>query len=66
MLADVDQPVETASADPAEVPQPTPPGDGESAEALPPNHIFVGTVPVPPVRPFDLDTIPGADVPIGA
>jgi rare lipoprotein A len=79
MLADADanQPVETASADPNEVPQATPavaqeqpaaaqPGDGsESADALPPGHIFLGKVPVPPVRPFDLDTIPGAGVPIG-
>jgi hypothetical protein len=79
MLADADanQPVETASADPNEVPQAAPavaqeqpaaaqPGDGsESADALPPGHIFLGKVPVPPVRPFDLDTIPGAGVPIG-
>ncbi len=77
MLADADEPVQTASADPGDVPQTeaatdqaqasgqTPEGDGESADALPPGHIFVGTAPLPPVRPFDLDTIPGADVPIG-
>jgi len=81
MLADADananEPVQTASADPNEVPQAAPiasqdqtsapqPGDGsESADALPPGHVFLGKVPVPPVRPFDLDTIPGAGVPIG-
>lgn len=80
MLANADaadEPVQTASADPNDVPQTAPavaqqqpaaaqPGDGsESADALPPGHIFVGKVPMPPVRPFDLETIPGAGVPIG-
>jgi len=70
MLADADRPVETASADPGDVPQPTPRPDGadgaqETADALPPSHIFVGTAPLPPARPFDLDTVPGADAEIG-
>jgi rare lipoprotein A len=71
MLADADRPVETASADPGDVPQPAPRPDGAdgaqetSDAALPPSHIFVGTAPLPPARPFDLDTVPGADAEIG-
>ncbi len=74
MLADADVPVQTASADPGDVPQPAaeqaqaadPSAAGDAdASGLPPSHIFVGTAPLPPARPFDLDTVPGADVPIG-
>ncbi len=36
-----------------------------AAALLPPAHVFAGRMPLPPARPFDLDTIPGADVPIG-
>lgn len=52
------RPVETASA-----------SDNEAAEmqdSAPAVHPFAGRAPLPPARPFDLETIPGADVPIGA
>jgi rare lipoprotein A len=67
MLADAGEPVQTASADPNEVPQTTPVADQTQteADAALPSHVFVGTAPLPPSRPFDLDTIPGADTPIG-
>lgn len=69
MLADADQPVETASADPGDIPQPAPRPEADASEtadaALPLKHPFVGTAPLPPARPFDLDTVPGADAEIG-
>jgi rare lipoprotein A len=73
MLADADQPIQTASADPSEMPQTARPveqaqsRDGQTGAdaSLPTSRIFVGTAPLPPARPFDLDTIPGAGVPIG-
>ncbi len=66
--ADADAPVQTASADPDDVPQtsaPAPDGGSETADASP-SHVFIGTAPLPPSRPYDLDTIPGADVPIAS
>jgi rare lipoprotein A len=66
--ADTDAPVQTASADPNDVPQTSaavPDGESETADASP-NHVFIGTAPMPPSRPYDLDTIPGADVPIAS
>lgn len=74
MLADADTsaPVQTASADPNEMPQTapveqaqTPAGQPDADASAPSSHVFVGTAPLPPARPFDLETIPGADVPIG-
>lgn len=78
MLAEAaDEPIQTASADPGEIPQAAPvseqaapagqasESDNAEAEAPMPSHLFVGTAPLPPARPFDLDTIPGADTPIG-
>jgi rare lipoprotein A len=71
MLADADAPVQTASADPNEVPQPAsdpaqaPAPDNGTADASS-GHVFIGTAPLPPSRPYDLDTIPGADVPIAS
>jgi rare lipoprotein A len=62
MLAE-NRPVETASVEASD-------GDAQddaadpTAEPLPPAHIFAGPMPLPPARPFDLDTIPGADAPI--
>ncbi len=56
--------VQTASAE-------TPDGEAQddaadpTAAPLPPVHVFAGPTPLPPARPFDLETIPGADVPIG-
>jgi rare lipoprotein A len=35
-----------------------------TAAPLPPAHVFAGPAPLPPARPFDLETIPGADAPI--
>jgi rare lipoprotein A len=68
MLADADAPVQTASADPNEVPQPAsdPAQDNETADASAAGHVFIGTAPLPPSRPYDLDTVPGADVPIAS
>jgi len=76
MLADGNnEPVRTASAEPVA------PAAPEALEAnatqsdaaadpadasLPPAHVFTGPTPLPPARPFDLATIPGADVPIGS
>jgi rare lipoprotein A len=54
------RPVETASAGDSEAPA------AEMQDSAPPAHIFAGRTPLPPARPFDLETIPGADVPIGA
>jgi rare lipoprotein A len=54
------EPVETASASDSEAPV------AQTEENDPPAHIFSGHAPLPPMRPFDLGTIPGADVPIGA
>ncbi|MGH6817473.1 MAG: septal ring lytic transglycosylase RlpA family protein [Methylovirgula sp.] len=59
MLAD-SRPIETASASDSEAPAP------QTQESAPPAHNFTGQPPLPPARPFDLGTIPGADVPIGA
>jgi rare lipoprotein A len=55
-------PVQTASAEPV----PLPPARGEVVAAAPilPERTFVGNTPLPPSRPFDLGTIPGAGVPI--
>jgi rare lipoprotein A len=36
-----------------------------TAAPLPPAHVSAGPAPLPPARPFDLEAIPGADVPIG-
>jgi rare lipoprotein A len=73
LLAD-NRPVETASADDSEAPvangAPAANADTQDtvadATSLPPAHIFAGRTPLPPARPFDLETIPGADTPIGA
>lgn len=69
MLADADAPVQTASADPNDVPQTAPqaaaPESDSEADASS-GHVFIGTAPMPPSRPYDLDTIPGADVPIAS
>jgi rare lipoprotein A len=58
-------PVQTASTEPPPLPTPRP----EVAESLPvpaPSPVASGaTAPLPPTRPFDLGTIPGAAVPIG-
>jgi rare lipoprotein A len=55
------QPLQTASAEPIDSrAQDT---AAEPADAAPP-HVFAGRTPLPPTRPFDLETIPGADVPI--
>jgi rare lipoprotein A len=56
-------PVQTASA---EAPDGKAQDDagGPTAEPLPPAHVFAGPAPLPPARPFDLETIPGADAPI--
>ncbi len=62
MLAD-NRPLHTASADP--VVSETQDDAPEAADVpLPPEHVFAGATPLPPARPFDLDTIPGAGVPI--
>jgi peptidoglycan lytic transglycosylase len=54
------KPVETASASDSEAPT------DETQQNMSPAHIFTARAPLPPARPFDLETIPGADVPIGA
>jgi rare lipoprotein A len=65
--ADADAPVQTASADPNQVPQTTQAASGESETAdASEGRVFIGTAPMPPSRPYDLDTIPGADVPIAS
>jgi rare lipoprotein A len=58
-------PVRTASAEPT--PLPTPREEAAEAPPVPPQHTttFAGTAPLPPTRPFDLGTIPGAGVAIG-
>jgi rare lipoprotein A len=54
------RPVQTASAEASD-------GEGQddagdpTAASLPPAHVFAGPTPLPPARPFDLETIPGAD-----
>jgi peptidoglycan lytic transglycosylase len=60
VLADT-RPIETASASDSEAPAPQ-----MQESAPPPPHGFTGRAPLPPARPFDLETVPGADVPIGA
>jgi rare lipoprotein A len=62
MLAE-SAPVETASAEPADTGAQADAAD-PSALPLPTAHVFAGRTPLPPARPFDLETIPGADVPI--
>jgi rare lipoprotein A len=63
------RPVETAAAEPVDTEaqdnaaDPTDPVDPPDA-SLPSAHVFAGPTPLPPARPFDLETIPGADVPI--
>jgi rare lipoprotein A len=59
MLADA-TPIETASASDSEAQAP------EMQDGAPASHSFAGRPPLPPARPFDLETIPGADVPISA
>jgi rare lipoprotein A len=58
-------PVRTASAEPP--PLPTPREEAANVPPIPPQRAvaFSGTAPLPPTRPFDLGTIPGAGVPIG-
>ncbi|HLH10288.1 MAG TPA: septal ring lytic transglycosylase RlpA family protein [Methylovirgula sp.] len=51
-------PVQTASASSLEA-------NASDAVDAPP-HVFNGPTPLPPSRPFDLGTIPGADVPIAS
>ncbi len=53
------RPVETASAGDSEA-------LAESQDDAPAARLFAGRAPLPPARPFELETIPGADVPIGA
>jgi rare lipoprotein A len=54
-------PQQTASTEAAESDAQT---DAGAAEPLQRAHVFSGRTPLPPARPFDLETIPGADVPI--
>jgi rare lipoprotein A len=65
-------PVQTASA---EADDTVPPATASAASASatdvadnapPPDVVFKGKIPSPPSRPFDLDTIPGADAQISA
>jgi rare lipoprotein A len=74
-LAGDQRPVQTASAEPtaaATDAEPTASADRtetqETADAseapTASTPMFTGTAPLPPSRPFDLATIPGADVPI--
>jgi rare lipoprotein A len=60
------RPLETASADDSEAPLATADAQDAATGSLQPVHVFAGKTPLPPARPFDLGTIPGADVPIGA
>lgn len=55
-------PVQTAAAEPSENDAGNDPPPSEPP--LSPEHAFAGPAPLPPARPFDLETIPGADVPI--
>lgn len=64
LLAADSAPVETASAEPADSDAQADASADPSALPLPPAHVFAGRAPLPPARPFDLETIPGADVPI--
>ena len=41
-----------------------PAGGGDAPDPAPASHHFAGRAPLPPERPFDLGTIPGAGVPI--
>jgi len=76
-VADDSAPIHTASADietpsrqPAAEAEPTPVrqqvADASPADLSASEAVFTGPTPLPPSRPFDLDTIPGADVPISA
>jgi rare lipoprotein A len=65
------QAVQTAAAiDPLPPPPPPPyPPIREEAPAaapMPAERMVLASAPLPPTRPFDLGTIPGAAVPIGA
>ncbi len=54
-------PVRTASAETTNMP---PTRDEAASVQMPAGQVFAGIAPLPPVRPFDLGTIPGAGVPI--
>lgn len=56
------EPLQTALADPAEVDG----GETSAPVPVPVSRPFAGSAPLPPARPFDLGTIPGAGVPIAA
>ncbi len=63
------QPVQTAAAEivPAEPSATLAATPADGAAPLPPSQAsFTGPMPLPPSRPFDLDTTPGADVQISA
>lgn len=62
--------VQTASAEPDDGIPPAPGTTGSTTTTAesdpPPDVVFKGKIPSPPARPFDLDTIPGADAQISA
>jgi len=56
-------PVQTAEAEPVVAAATT--SEAANAIPIPPERNFITSAPLPPSRPFDLGTIPGAGVPIG-
>jgi rare lipoprotein A len=66
-------PVQTASAEPDDTVPPATASAAPTSSASDvadnspaPDVVFKGKIPAPPARPFDLDTIPGADAQISA
>ncbi len=62
------QPIRTAAAEIAP-PQPSPEAaavSGDRSAPLVAQAVFTGPMPLPPSRPFDLDTVPDADMQLSA